>query len=168
MEKQLERLGEGMSSSRLSLDTDHQQNTSVSQPESPSTHSFMMTSTGPKTPPEPHVKFSIVSNKPQLRVLANPLMECDEELRRDEATETDMDEVMHKGPNTPPEPPPDLNTPASPPTTPYDPFDPTKSRSPSPQPPSDSGLQVNSSREDKSVESSSNLQGEIMDDGHGT
>ncbi|XP_075228212.1 uncharacterized protein LOC142328390 [Lycorma delicatula] len=168
MEKQLERLGEGMSSSRLSLDTDHQQNTSVSQPESPSTHSFMMTSTVPKTPPEPHVKFSIVSNKPQLRVLANPLMECDEELRRDEATETDMDEVMHKGPNTPPEPPPDLNTPASPPTTPYDPFDPTKSRSPSPQPPSDSGLQVNSSREDKSVESSSNLQGEIMNDGHGT
>lgn len=160
MEKQLERLGEGMVSGRLSMDTDHQQNTSISQPESPSTHSFMMTSTGPKTPPEPHVKFSIVSNKPQLRVLTNPLMECDEELRRDEATETDMDEVMHKGPNTPPEPPPDLNTPASPPTTPYDPFDPTKSRSPSPQPASDSGMQVSSSREEKSAESSSNLQGE--------
>jgi len=82
-------------------------------------------------------------------MLSNPLMEAEEEMQ-DENVDSGIGEIVHKGPNTPPDPPPDLNTPASPPTTPYDPFDPTKSRSPSPQPRiSDTGSQLNSSREDK-------------------
>ncbi|RZF48422.1 hypothetical protein LSTR_LSTR011375 [Laodelphax striatellus] len=143
LEKQLERMGEG----------------GQPQPESPATHSFLMTSTGPKTPPEPHIKFSIVSNKPQLRALNNPLMECDDEMRQDEEG-ADEEMMGHKGPNTPPEPPPELNTPASPPTTPYDPFDPTKSRSPSPQPHADSDLPPN--KEDKSADNlNASLQSDI-------
>ncbi|KAF6205838.1 hypothetical protein GE061_020012 [Apolygus lucorum] len=71
---------------------------------------------GPKTPPEPHIKFSIVSNskqQQQLRGIPNPLV--------DKTGREDDDDVMHIGPNTPPEP-----------SVPYDPFEPTKSRSPSP------------------------------------
>ncbi|CAH1402567.1 unnamed protein product [Nezara viridula] len=79
--------------------------------------------TGPKTPPEPHIKFNIISSKPQmLRSLANPLLDSSDQLDAD-ADEEDDDrvEIPHKGPNTPPEPP-----------VPYDPFEPTKSRSPTP------------------------------------
>lgn len=118
---------------------DHKQKNTISQPES--SNFILLNSSGPKTPPEPHIKFSISTKPSQVRVLSNPLMEVDEEMH-DENNE-DVNEILHKGPNTPPEPPPDLNTPASPPTTPYDPFDPTKSRSPSPQP------QHNNIREDK-------------------
>uniref|UniRef100_A0A8D9B2I4 PHD and RING finger domain-containing protein 1 n=1 Tax=Cacopsylla melanoneura TaxID=428564 RepID=A0A8D9B2I4_9HEMI len=67
-------------------------------------------SSGPKTPPEPHIKFSINSKNQAISTISNPLMDIDDK----------------QGPNTPPDPP-------SPgPTSPYDPFDPTKSRSPSP------------------------------------
>lgn len=82
------------------------------------------TTTGPKTPPEPPVKFTI-SSKPQLRSMSNPLEEADEEGDRDDDDDDDDREepmVMHKGPNTPPEPPET-----------YDPFEPTKSNSPSPR-----------------------------------
>lgn len=148
----MDRLGHNsMSQSMLSLSsTDHKQKNSVSQPESPISSSFILNSSGPKTPPEPHIKFSISTKPSQIRMLSNPLMEAEEEMP-DENIENDANEKLHKGPNTPPEPPPDLNTPASPPTTPYDPFDPTKSRSPSPQPrSSEVGSQLNSIREDKS------------------
>uniref|UniRef100_A0A1B6E1Q4 PHD and RING finger domain-containing protein 1 n=1 Tax=Clastoptera arizonana TaxID=38151 RepID=A0A1B6E1Q4_9HEMI len=139
----------------------------VSQPESPVTSSFLMTSTGPKTPPEPHIKFSISSKPSQIRVLTNPLLDNEEDMREDENIESGMDEIVHKGPNTPPEPPPELNTPASPPTTPYDPFDPTKSRTPSPQPRNtnydEPNLQTIILREDKPLESTTNLPNETDD-----
>ena len=99
--------------------------------------SYLMTSTGPKTPPEPQIKFSI-SKQQQLRTISNPLMDQDdddeEEEIEDGATQNDVDMMTHKGPNTPPESPLGPATPASPTTSPdaYDPFDPTKSRSPSP------------------------------------
>ncbi|XP_033215800.1 uncharacterized protein LOC117172115 isoform X3 [Belonocnema kinseyi] len=93
-------------------------------------------SQGPKTPPEPQVKFSI-NNKTNLRPsMMNPLLEEEEEEEIDERVEEELEmraqeelELRLKiGPNTPPEPP------SSPPTSPdaYDPFDPTKSRSPTP------------------------------------
>lgn len=87
--------------------------------------------TGPKTPPEPQVKFSISSKQPALRpLLNNPLHDPEEEIADDQEQEEAMREVndSHKGPNTPPEPP---NSPPSSPDA-YDPFEPTKSRSPSP------------------------------------
>ncbi|XP_046668844.1 uncharacterized protein LOC124359827 isoform X1 [Homalodisca vitripennis] len=148
---EINRLGHsGITQSMLSLSSiDHGQKNSISQPESPLSASFLLNSSGPKTPPEPHIKFSISTKPSQIRILSNPLIETEEEMQ-DENIENDDDEILHKGPNTPPEPPPDLNTPASPPTTPYDPFDPTKSRSPSPQPrSSETGQQLNTSREDK-------------------
>lgn len=78
--------------------------------------------TGPKTPPEPLIKFNIVNNKQQsLRTMANPLMDALLEQLEDEGDDVEGDEIPHKGPNTPPEPP-----------VPYDPFEPTKSRSPTP------------------------------------
>lgn len=67
-------------------------------------------SSGPKTPPEPHIKFSINSKNQAISTISNPLLDVEEK----------------QGPNTPPDPPSPL------PTSPYDPFDPTKSRSPSP------------------------------------
>ncbi|KAI5705765.1 hypothetical protein M8J75_001521 [Diaphorina citri] len=67
-------------------------------------------SSGPKTPPEPHIKFSINSKNQAINTIVNPLLDIDDK----------------QGPNTPPDPPSPL------PTSPYDPFDPTKSRSPSP------------------------------------
>ncbi|XP_054270234.1 PHD and RING finger domain-containing protein 1-like isoform X2 [Macrosteles quadrilineatus] len=148
MQDEINRLGHsGMNQSMHSLSSDHGQKNAASQPESP-VSSFMHNSSGPKTPPEPHIKFSISTKQSQIRILNNPLMETEEEMHEDNA-ENEMNEIMHKGPNTPPEPPPEMTTPASPPTTPYDPFDPTKSRSPSPQPRSDTGLQMNTAREDK-------------------
>uniref|UniRef100_A0A1B6MT05 PHD and RING finger domain-containing protein 1 n=1 Tax=Graphocephala atropunctata TaxID=36148 RepID=A0A1B6MT05_9HEMI len=151
VQEEINRLGHSaITQSMLSLSSiDHGQKNSMSQPESPLSSSFLLNSSGPKTPPEPHIKFSISTKPSQIRMLTNPLMETEEEMQ-DENIENDDDEILHKGPNTPPEPPPDLNTPASPPTTPYDPFDPTKSRSPSPQPRSnETGQQLNTSREDK-------------------
>ena len=106
--------------------------------------SYLVTSTGPKTPPEPQIKFSIAA-KPQLRSISNPLREDEEDMMADEGGLDDLDqrieeeldrglgEMLHKGPNTPPEPR-GPTTPCSPPTSPdaYDPFDPTKSGTPSP------------------------------------
>lgn len=121
---------------------------------------YLLASSGPKTPPEPPLKFSI-SKPQQLRPIANPLAEADdgdveepvESL--DGQTESALEQSAegHKGPNTPPEPPEPRGpstpphgpstpprgpstpkTPPSPQTSPdaYDPFEPTKSRSPSP------------------------------------
>ncbi|KAF5298966.1 hypothetical protein FQR65_LT09515 [Abscondita terminalis] len=91
-----------------------------------------ISSTGPKTPPEPQVKFTFTSKPTQLRAINNPLHEPQEEEEIDpqEELENRLNEVMHKGPNTPPEPP---NSPPSSPDA-YDPFDPTKSRTPTPEP----------------------------------
>lgn len=84
-------------------------------------------SMGPKTPPEPSVKFALLPKPPQLRAINNPLHDPLETIEE----EAPDDLNSHKGPNTPPEEPP-----TSPPSSPdaYDPFEPTKSRSPSPQP----------------------------------
>lgn len=106
-----------------------------------SVNNYMNTSTGPKTPPEPQIKFSIAA-KPQLRSISNPLREEDDDLMAEDTvldeSDRQMDEdldrdIMHKGPNTPPEPR-GPTTPCSPPISPdaYDPFDPTKSGTPSP------------------------------------
>lgn len=142
-----DRLGHnGMSQNVMSLSS--QQKNSMAQPESPLSSNYIMNSSGPKTPPEPHIKFSISTKPSQMRILNNPLMDVEEEMHDDNG-EPDMNEILHKGPNTPPDPPPDLHTPASPPTTPYDPFDPTKSRSPSPQPRNGDTGSLNTSREDK-------------------
>ncbi|XP_069696612.1 serine/arginine repetitive matrix protein 2 isoform X2 [Periplaneta americana] len=106
--------------------------------------SYLVTSTGPKTPPEPQIKFSIPA-KTQLRTITNPLREDEEDMMAEDQGLDDLDqrieeeldrglgEVLHKGPNTPPEPR-GPTTPCSPPTSPdaYDPFDPTKSGTPSP------------------------------------
>ncbi|GBP47255.1 PHD and RING finger domain-containing protein 1 [Eumeta japonica] len=76
---------------------------------------------GPKTPPEPSIKFSIAP-KPSVQLRpVNPLREHDES-REEHSRE--------KGPNTPPEPP------DSPPSSAdaYDPFEPTRSRSASASP----------------------------------
>lgn len=87
---------------------------------------------GPKTPPEPQVKFSLPAKQPVMRAITNPLHEPDE---LDMATDEIADEnsssrhADYKGPNTPPEPP---NSPPSSPDA-YDPFEPTKSRSPTPE-----------------------------------
>lgn len=86
-------------------------------------------STGPKTPPEPQVKFTLQSKQTQMRAISNPLHEPDE-IEPEENTEELDDDAGHKGPNTPPEPP---NSPPSSPDA-YDPFEPTKSRSPTPEP----------------------------------
>ncbi|XP_015440228.1 PREDICTED: serine/arginine repetitive matrix protein 2 isoform X2 [Dufourea novaeangliae] len=96
-------------------------------------------SQGPKTPPEPQIKFSINKQTSNLRPsMLNPLLDEEEEEEMDERVEEELEmraqeelELRLKiGPNTPPEPP------TSPPTSPdaYDPFDPTKSRSPTPDP----------------------------------
>lgn len=105
-------------------------------------------SQGPKTPPEPQIKFSINKQSSNLRPsMLNPLLDEEEEEEMDERVEEELEmraqeelELRLKiGPNTPPEPP------TSPPTSPdaYDPFDPTKSRSPTP----DVSQEVNSSDE---------------------
>lgn len=101
------------------------------------------TITGPKTPPEPQVKFTLNAKAPQMRVITNPLHEPDEveeEIDPQEQLEQRLNEVVHKGPNTPPEPP---NSPPSSPDA-YDPFDPTKSRSPTPEPMMQNTTQSNS------------------------
>ena len=105
-------------------------------------------SQGPKTPPEPQIKFSINKQSSNLRPsMLNPLLDEEEEEEMDERVEEELEmraqeelELRLKiGPNTPPEPP------TSPPTSPdaYDPFDPTKSRSPTP----DVSQEANSSDE---------------------
>lgn len=98
---------------------------------------------GPKTPPEPQIKFSI-SAKNTIRTINNPLMDVEEEEgEEEEDVENDAENVRvdgdmegtHKGPNTPPESPRGPATPGSSPTSPdaYDPFEPTASpRSESP------------------------------------
>lgn len=90
--------------------------------------SYVMTSAGPKTPPEPHIKFTVGAGT-QMRPLANnPIFEQDEELENDEEQLR-----YNKGPNTPPEPLEQQRRRSdSPGATMYDPFEPTKSRSPSP------------------------------------
>ncbi|XP_044258183.1 PHD and RING finger domain-containing protein 1 isoform X2 [Tribolium madens] len=85
--------------------------------------------TGPKTPPEPQVKFTLTSKQTQMRAISNPLHEPDDIEPPGDDTQENVD-GLHKGPNTPPEPP---NSPPSSPDA-YDPFEPTKSRSPTPEP----------------------------------
>nr|XP_023012736.1 serine/arginine repetitive matrix protein 2 isoform X1 [Leptinotarsa decemlineata] len=90
-------------------------------------------SMGPKTPPEPQVKFTLSAKAPQVRAIINPLHDPDEIGANDQVDEelsSRMSPGGHIGPNTPPEPP------TSPPSSPdaYDPFEPTKSRSPTPDP----------------------------------
>lgn len=102
----------------------------VASPEIPMTTNYL---TGPKTPPEPQVKFTLNPKQTQMRAISNPLHEPDdieEEIDPQEELEQRLNESMHKGPNTPPEPP---NSPPSSPDV-YDPFEPTKSRSPTPEP----------------------------------
>lgn len=111
-----------------------------SQVVSPPREQFV--SQGPKTPPEPQIKFSINKQPSNLRPsLINPLLDeeeeeeemeeeemIDERVQEEMRTQEDLEQRLKIGPNTPPEPP------TSPPTSPdaYDPFDPTKSRSPTP------------------------------------
>lgn len=103
-----------------------------SAPQSP-TNTYL-NSTGPKTPPEPQIKFLLSSKHSQIRAISNPLHDPSEEqeveLDPQEELESRLTDGSHKGPNTPPEPP---NSPPSSPDA-YDPFEPTKSRSPSPEP----------------------------------
>lgn len=114
-----------------------------SQPQSPTTEttSFEML-LGPKTPPEPHlVKFSISTNaKNKIRTVVNPLHDDneDDDNENNENLEANSESVSSEktqqinvqtqqkiGPNTPPE-----SGPCSPDV--YDPFEPTKSASQSP------------------------------------
>ncbi|KAF7278248.1 hypothetical protein GWI33_008604 [Rhynchophorus ferrugineus] len=85
--------------------------------------------TGPKTPPEPSIKFSLIPKPPQLRIISNPLHEPG--ATTEEEMQNEVNNTPHKGPNTPPEEPP-TSLPSSPDA--YDPFEPTKSRSPTPEP----------------------------------
>ncbi|RZB40898.1 PHD and RING finger domain-containing protein 1 [Asbolus verrucosus] len=112
--------------------------------------------TGPKTPPEPQVKFTLASKQTQMRAISNPLHEPD-----DIEPEGDTQEVvdgLHKGPNTPPEPP---NSPPSSPDV-YDPFEPTKSRSPTPEPmqttQSNSTLNLDDNRDDSIMETRAGIE----------
>ena len=117
----------------------------VTSPEQRS-NSICYQTTGPKTPPEPQIKFSLNPKPQQLRAITNPLHEPDDieaEIDAQEELEQRLNESMHKGPNTPPEPP---NSPPSSPDA-YDPFDPTKSRSPTPEPTSQT-IQVSNSQND--------------------
>ncbi|XP_053986194.1 uncharacterized protein LOC128880293 [Hylaeus volcanicus] len=118
------------------------------QPSQNSPQREQFVSQGPKTPPEPQIKFSINKQTSNLRPsMLNPLLDEEEEEEMDERVEEELEmraqeelELRLKiGPNTPPEPP------TSPPTSPdaYDPFDPTKSRSPTP----DASQEANSSDE---------------------
>lgn len=102
-----------------------------SPPQSPIRENTYMTTAGPKTPPEPAVKFTISSkSNPQLRAV-NPLHEEEDEIPVEEAAEgkEGTTETGQRGPNTPPDPP------HSPPSSPdaYDPFEPTKSGSNTPE-----------------------------------
>ena len=122
-------------------------------------------SQGPKTPPEPQIKFSINKQTNNLRPsMLNPLLDEEEEEEMDERVEEELEmraqeelELRLKiGPNTPPEPP------TSPPTSPdaYDPFDPTKSRSPTP----DASQEANSSDERRrSPRKHDSVDGNILD-----
>lgn len=111
-------------------------------------------STGPKTPPEPQVKFILQSKQTQMRAISNPLHEPDD-IEPEENTEELDDDSSHKGPNTPPEPP---NSPPSSPDA-YDPFEPTKSRSPTPEPiqatQSISAIDLDDNHDDSIIESRS-------------
>lgn len=88
---------------------------------------------GPKTPPEPQVKFSLTVKPPQVRAINNPLHDPEDMETNDDHVEDEISSRMgpgiHIGPNTPPDPP---NSPPSSPDA-YDPFEPTKSRSPTPE-----------------------------------
>ncbi|XP_077291234.1 uncharacterized protein LOC143914771 [Arctopsyche grandis] len=106
-----------------------------SVPSSPTREHDYVTSTGPKTPPEPPIKFTIISkSNPQLRAV-NPLHEDEDETVENQEENPPEDtanrtcEIAYKGPNTPPEPP---NSPPSSPDA-YDPFEPTKSGSATPE-----------------------------------
>lgn len=114
------------------------QSEQISQPQSPTMDdlSFENATLGPKTPPEPSsiVKFSLpIKMKNKLRVVNNPLHEIhDDETSNDKQNEestlnaSDSSQQQNKvGPNTPPE------SACSPDA--YDPFEPTKSPSQSPE-----------------------------------
>lgn len=112
-------------------------------------------STGPKTPPEPQVKFTLISKTPQVRAINNPLHEPDDTETNDihEELESRLNDNMHNGPSTPPEPP---NSPPSSPDA-YDPFEPTKSRSPTPEPSED--MQPSSAKDNHSESRIDSLSG---------
>lgn len=118
------------------IDIGFPQPESESIPNSPSGENNYVSSTGPKTPPEPPIKFTIISkSNPQLRSV-NPLHEDeDETIEAEEAnppeepTTARACESSYIGPNTPPDPP---NSPPSSPDA-YDPFEPTKSGSATPE-----------------------------------
>lgn len=124
----------------------------VASPEGPANNNYTM---GPKTPPEPQIKFALNPKPQQLRPITNPLHEEDEvenEIDGQEESNQRPPEVTHKGPNTPPDPP---NSPPSSPDA-YDPFDPTKSRSPTPEPvqtnTQSNSISVDNSRSDSRLE----------------
>lgn len=113
-----------------------------SAPASPSidVESFELLSMGPKTPPEPtRLKFSMpVNAKNKIRNVVNPLHDTADDQNDDEtlndaegagtgqdATQNVQSQQSKVGPNTPPE-----SGPYSPDV--YDPFEPTKSPSPTP------------------------------------
>lgn len=114
------------------------QNEQISQPQSPTMDdSFENTALGPKTPPEPSsiVKFSLpIKMKNKLRAVNNPLHEIHEDemdnnQQNEESALNESDSLQQQnkvGPNTPPE-----SGPCSPDA--YDPFEPTKSPSQSPE-----------------------------------
>jgi PHD and RING finger domain-containing protein 1 len=77
---------------------------------------------GPKTPPEPVITISKPDN-----ISTNS---C--EFNSQDEDHTEPHDVRGRGPNTPPEPPRSIDTVVS--ETAYDPFEPTKSNSPSPPP----------------------------------
>lgn len=118
------------------IDVGFPQPESESIPNSPSRENNYVSSTGPKTPPEPPIKFTIISkSNPQLRSV-NPLHEDEDETIEaqetnppEEPTAARVCESAYKGPNTPPDPP---NSPPSSPDA-YDPFEPTKSGSATPE-----------------------------------
>lgn len=132
---------------------------------------------GPKTPPEPQIKFSI-NTKNSIRTINNPLMEEEEEeeeggeeqVEGNETgnTRTDADmESLHKGPNTPPESPMGPATPGSSPTSPdaYDPFEPTASpRSESPDEGAGAGDRTNGTEKASESLENGSMGAQIDDD----
>lgn len=131
----------------------------VASPERPMNTNYL---TGPKTPPEPQVKFTLNPKQTQMRAISNPLHEPDdieEEIDPQEELEQRLNESLHKGPNTPPEPP---NSPPSSPDV-YDPFEPTKSRSPTPEP-LPPAVQLSSTSQNDSVREESLIDSRNDDD----
>lgn len=134
-----------------------------SPPASPTmdNESFEMLSMGPKTPPEPRIKFALP--KAKVRVVANPLHDTADDQNEDETNETDAVASQEAPANlqVPPNKAPGPNTPSDVgPYSPdaYDPFEPTKSPSPPPstsesaQQPAESNSNIDSGPKKPSTE----------------